>query len=57
MKVTRAAIEGRFGIVGLARWQEDDHEHCLREDKDRVRALLGLRENWKHASPDNLDFG
>jgi hypothetical protein len=52
MKVTKAAIEGRFGIIGLARWQEDDHEHCLREDKEAVRQLLHLREDWKHASVD-----
>jgi hypothetical protein len=48
MKVTKAAIEGCFGIVGLARWEEDDHEHCLREDKESTRQILYLQENWKH---------
>jgi hypothetical protein len=47
MKITPAHIETLFGIAGMAKWLEDDHEHCLREDKDPVRQILRLKENWK----------
>ncbi len=49
MNITRVSIEGQFGIIGAARWQEDEHEQCLKEDKQAVQALLRLREDWKHA--------
>ena len=55
MKVSRAAIEGLFGINGLARWHEDDHEHCLREDKESVRQILALLEDWPSANHDEFD--
>lgn len=48
MHVTRRQIEAAFGIVGQARWMEDDHEHCLEEDKEHARKLLRLRDNWPH---------
>lgn len=49
MKISKQMIETEFGIVGKARWQLDEHERCQREDKEIVREVLGLRENWKDA--------
>jgi hypothetical protein len=52
MKSTRAEVEVLFGIKGLARWEQDDHEQCQRADTESVRETLGLREDWNHAYPD-----
>lgn len=52
MKIKRTAIEALFGIVGLARWKEDEHERCLREDKEPIRQILQLWEDWRNVIPD-----
>ena len=51
MKIAKASIEKLFGITGKASWSEDDHEHCLREDKQPLRHILRLKENWDHFDP------
>jgi hypothetical protein len=55
MGIKRSAIEASFGITGLARWLGDDHERCLREDKESIRQVLELRENWKHSGSRELE--
>jgi hypothetical protein len=52
MKLKRSGIECLFDIGGRTRWVEDDHEHCLREDKECVRQTLHLSEDWKHVDPE-----
>ena len=49
MEIQQSGIESLFGLVGAARWAKDDHEHCVREDKESIRQILRLQENWKHA--------
>jgi hypothetical protein len=44
--VARKAIEAAFGIAKRCRWEFDEHERCLRADKEGVRRCLGIREDW-----------
>jgi hypothetical protein len=44
--ITRKAIEAAFDIGNRCRWEFDEHERCLRADKDGVRRCLGIREDW-----------
>lgn len=46
MKITRLMIEKCFGIQGRAKWQADDHERCQHDDKETVRQLLKIRDDW-----------
>lgn len=46
-KIKRDFIEVMFGIKGKAKWIEDDHEHCLMADKEAVRDLLAIEEDWE----------
>jgi hypothetical protein len=45
-KVKREDIERAFGIYGKARWTDDDHEHCQDYDKQVLRELLRIKEDW-----------
>lgn len=47
------AIQRLFS-VRRADWETDEHEQCQKEDKDAVRRILKIRENWPAAS---MDFG
>lgn len=49
-------LETYFGIKGVASWRVDDHERCQCEDKNAVRSMLRLREDWESVSPDDLDW-
>jgi hypothetical protein len=44
--VSRRIIERTFRIRGRIDWIEDEHERCLLADKDEVRRLLSLEEDW-----------
>ena len=46
MKITRAEIENAFGIAGKCRWALDEHEQCIQFEKDELRGLLQLTEDW-----------
>lgn len=46
MGITRRQIETAFGIVGRCRWEFDEHERCQMPDKEEMRSLLKLREDW-----------
>jgi hypothetical protein len=46
-KIKRNFIEVMFGIKGKAKWIEDDHEHCLLADKEAVRDILAIEEDWE----------
>jgi hypothetical protein len=46
MKVTKRQIEQAFGVTGSCRWVMDDHEHCQLADKEELRRLLNLKEDW-----------
>ena len=45
--ITKDAIESAFNIKGKARWFEDEHERCITHDKDAVRKLLQIADDWK----------
>ena len=47
--VTKDAIEAAFNIKGKAKWFEDEHERCIAHDKDAVRELLQITDDWKVA--------
>jgi len=44
--IARKAIEAAFDIGKRCRWEFDEHERCLRADKDSARCCLGIREDW-----------
>jgi hypothetical protein len=46
-KVKRVDIERAFGIYSKARWTDDEHEHCQDYDKQMLRELLGIKEDWE----------
>jgi len=46
MKVTKRQIEKVFGVTGRCRWEFDDHERCQTPDKEEMRRLLRLKEDW-----------
>ena len=39
-------IERAFLIRGLFHWTFDDHERCQQADKDAMRNILGITEDW-----------
>jgi hypothetical protein len=45
MHLSRAAIESEFNLVGPL-WEDDEHEHCHGDDKEAVRWLLSIKEDW-----------
>lgn len=55
MRIKRTTIEALFGISGCARWCEDEHEHCLADDKQAVREILGIEEDWRHTELTDLE--
>ena len=46
-EVKRKDIERAFGIYGKARWIDDEHEHCQDYDKQMLRELLHIKEDWE----------
>jgi hypothetical protein len=44
--MSRRIIERTFRIRGRVKWVEDDHERCLLADKDAVRHLLAVEDDW-----------
>ena len=46
MGVDKAQIEQAFGLTG-AKWEYDDHERVSEYDKEEIRNLLGIEENWE----------
>jgi len=46
MKVSRDAVEEAFGIAGRCFWQFDEHEQCIAHDKEEIRRILGIDEDW-----------
>lgn len=50
MGITRRQIEEAFSIVGRCRWEFDDHEQCQMPDKEEMRRLLRLNEDWPAVS-------
>ncbi len=47
MGVSRDLIETAFGLQPKVKWQRDDHERCQSLDKEFVRSVLKLGEDWK----------
>ncbi len=45
--ITQRDIEACFGLHGSARWKTDDHEHCQKEDRDTLGAVLGIVPFWE----------
>ncbi|KAF0093291.1 MAG: hypothetical protein E1N59_2983 [Puniceicoccaceae bacterium 5H] len=50
----RPFIESAFGVTGHARWQWDDHERVISEDKRAVQGILGLAEDWPSVDAEEL---
>lgn len=46
MCITKQQIEERFSIVKQCRWEFDEHEQCLIADKEEMRSLLKIKEDW-----------
>lgn len=46
MSISKDAIEAAFGIAGQCSWQFDEHERCIEADRDEMRRILGIREDW-----------
>jgi hypothetical protein len=46
MKISRKMVERLFNIEGKARWVFDEHEQCLKSDKEEVQRLLRIKEDW-----------
>lgn len=49
--VSKREVEQKFAVQGKARWQLDDHEHCLDYDTEAVVKLLGLQERRHSPRP------
>lgn len=47
--VTKAAVARAFSCPGL-RWEIDEHEHCQCDDKEAVRRVLRIEEDWPSVS-------
>ena len=47
MKCEWKVVENHFGIRGCSVWEFDEHEQCQELDKERVREVLHLRDDWK----------
>ena len=47
--VSKDEIETAFNIKGKAKWFDDGHERCIAHDKDIVRRLLRIEEDWEAA--------
>ena len=47
MQCERKAVESHFGIQGRSVWEFDEHEQCQELDKERVREVLHLQDDWK----------
>ena len=46
MRISKADIDAAFGIAGQSRWALDDHERCVQFEKEELRSLLQLTEDW-----------
>lgn len=46
MHISKKQIEDAFGIAGKSRWTIDDHERCIEFEKEELRSLLRLTEDW-----------
>ena len=46
MNIFNAAIEAAFSIAGRCSWQFDEHEQCIAADRDEIRRILRISENW-----------
>ncbi len=44
--IARKVIETAFDIGKRCHWEFDQHERCLRADKDGVRLCLGISRDW-----------
>jgi hypothetical protein len=51
MGKTRQDVESCFHIQRRAKWVFDEHEQCVVQDRDRIRAVLRLKETWPAVSP------
>lgn len=46
MSISKDAIEAAFGIAGRCSWRFDEHELCIEADRDEMRRILRIPENW-----------
>ena len=49
--IPNSRVEHAFDLAG-AKWERDEHEQCQAEDKEAVRSLLRIKEDWKAVSSD-----
>lgn len=48
MKITKSAIEKAFGLHRPT-WEFDQHEQVVADDKQAVREILKIKEDWRIA--------
>lgn len=46
MKISKKVIEQPFGIAGNCSWHLDEHEHCQADDKEQMREILNITDDW-----------
>jgi hypothetical protein len=47
MGVTKSRIESSFSLHNTkVAWSSDPHETCDKNQKDQLRIILGIKENW-----------
>ena len=44
--ISKIEVEQKFAVHGKARWQPDDHEHCMDYDTKAIVRLLGIKKSW-----------
>jgi len=44
--VARQEVERLFGVCGKSSWKWDEHERCLYEDKEALREIFQITQDW-----------
>jgi hypothetical protein len=44
--ISKTSIERLFSIEGKAEWIEDEHEHCLEDDRDELCRFMRITPFW-----------
>ena len=50
MNVSKKIIEDAFGLSERVSWQIDEHEQCQSDDKEQMRRILRIPEDWNAVS-------
>lgn len=50
--ISKPRLERAFQITGMATWERDMHEQCQKDDRDALRRILKLKDNWPAVGVD-----